>query len=379
MITETTVITNEEALIVILRKQLGKLCIVLELSGISILEEIHIKGWKYILYTIRKLFFPLFLHFSLFFLWSGTIQARENNYAAIIDMVVPLIVNVMWWMLYIRKMSLKVFSIHVANTLSTNLVSQTRYLAFAVNAALCLIFVFPGLLIKVKLFQNYENTVNKFECFRYVHEIIFPSIISVMYTAICYLMLENLRICKRKFQEELDLSSLITLTKLKKSYMDVVKGIAMFEDLFSAPVLLLVIKNLCTVSIVVMDMMYIDNWISKLSLESLFYLGFIFGSLGILTLCAGNIPLELMRIKTVLLDKMSKQSTQDGLLCGEKQVQYIIQRDITILTGWNVFHFDRGFLLKAFITVIAHAVLIFQLGVSVSPSQKSCPKPSTFS
>ncbi|GFQ86072.1 uncharacterized protein TNCT_702711 [Trichonephila clavata] len=165
-----------------------------------------------------------------------------------------------------------------------------------------------------------------------------------------------------------NLHSLLTITALKKKYMAVVKSVEMFEDLFSTPALFLMMKNFCTLSIAIMDMMYIKNWISKLSLEVFFYFAFIFVSLGILTVYAGNIPLELSSIKTVLLDIMSEQSGPDGSFCGEKQIQCIFQRDVTVLTGWKIFNFDRGFLLKSLVTVIAQAVLIYQLGVTVSSS-----------
>ncbi|GFX22760.1 uncharacterized protein TNCV_4838971 [Trichonephila clavipes] len=377
MRTEATIITNESASILALKKQLGKLITVLDLIGIPILEEKHEKRLKCFLLMVTKLCYPCLLHFSTIFLWRGTILRGETDYAAIIDMVVPLLATIMWWMIYTRRLSLKTFLIHLAKTMSANLVSKTRYLAFTVNVSLCLIFVYPFLLIKVKLLQHSENTVSMVEGFRYVHEIIFPAVVSVMYTAICYILLENLRIFEFRFQKELNFSSIVAITALKKKYMAVIKGVEMFEDLFSAPALFLVMKIFCTVSIAVMDMMYIPGWISKLSLEVFFYCAFIFVSLGILTVYAGNIPLEMSRIKAILLDITSEQSGPDGLFCGEKQIQCIIQRDVTVLTGWNIFSFDRGFLLKSLITVIAQAVLIYQLGVTVISSRGSSNTCST--
>ncbi|GFQ69000.1 uncharacterized protein TNCT_176001 [Trichonephila clavata] len=111
-----------------------------------------------------------------------------------------------------------------------------------------------------------------------------------------------------------------------------------------------------------MSMMYVPDWMSKAIVEAVFYFLYIFGTLGILTVWAANIPLEMQRIKSMILNKMSESSLEGGLLCNVKNIQLLLNKDVCVLTAFNVFQFDRGFLLKALVSVIAQAVVIFQLG-----------------
>ncbi|GFY45846.1 uncharacterized protein TNIN_363991 [Trichonephila inaurata madagascariensis] len=369
MRTEITVITSEAALIAVLKKQCGKLWRVLEMTGISIFQEPHRKGFPYFLFTIQKLCYPVFLHCNLLYLLYGTIHSRDKiDYAFMIDIITPLLINAMWWMMYMRRYAFKTLLVHIAQTMSTNLVSQTRYMAHVIHISLFVIFIHPFVMAKIMFSENTEFAMNVVEIFRPVHEIIFPSILSVIYTTMCYILFQNLRIIKIRFQKELNLSSMVTVTKLKQNYLDVVKGIEMLEDLLSVPAFILVVKNIGALSIVVMDMMHRENWISELLLEAVLHMTLILGSMGVLTMYAGNIPLEMSCIKSILLDELSKQSNKDGLRCGEKQINYILKRDVNVLTACNVFEFDRGFLLKVMISVIAQAVVIYQLGSSVSSS-----------
>ncbi|GFU45042.1 uncharacterized protein TNCV_4235361 [Trichonephila clavipes] len=122
-------------------------------------------------------------------------------------------------------------------------------------------------------------------------------------------------------------------------------------------------------------MMHRENWVSELLLESVLYLTLVLGSMGVLTMYAGNIPLEMSRIKVILLNKLSEQSNGDCLRFGEKQINYIIKRDVNVLTACNLFEMDRGFLLKVLITVVAQAVVIYQLRSSGQLlSSKRCQK-----
>ncbi|GBN12919.1 hypothetical protein AVEN_264953-1 [Araneus ventricosus] len=152
---------------------------------------------------------------------------------------------------------------------------------------------------------------------------------------------------------------------LTKNYLQVVKGVETFEELFSNPVAVIVFKDFCTVSIVIMDILHVENWLSEMMTETILYFALIFGTLGILTKCAADIPLEMLRIKSVLLDKVSEQIQKNGFLRYDTQINLLLKREVSVLTACNVFSFDRGFLLKAVITIIAQAVVIDQLGSSL--------------
>ncbi|GFT44999.1 uncharacterized protein NPIL_650151 [Nephila pilipes] len=170
---------------------------------------------------------------------------------------------------------------------------------------------------------------------------------------------------KNAFNKQLDIACPLSATKLTDSYLEIIRDIECFEELFSAPVFILVFKDFCTVSIIIMDMMYVKNWMSKLMIEAVFYLLYIFVTLGVLTVCAANIPLEMQRIKSVLLNKMSVSSLHGGLLCHDKSFELLLKREACVLTACNMFNFDRGFLMKSLVTVIAQAVVVFQLGSSL--------------
>ncbi|KAF8791890.1 hypothetical protein HNY73_003557 [Argiope bruennichi] len=207
------------------------------------------------------------------------------------------------------------------------------------------------------------------EILRPIQEIIFPSIVTLLYTAICYSLLEYIRYSKEIFKKDLDVFYTLTTNTLTKNYLEVVKGTEDFEELFSNPVAIIVFKNFCTVSIVIMDILHLKDWLSKMAMEAILYFALIFGSLGILTKCAADIPLEMLRIKSVLLDKISEQAQKNRFLRYDIQIDLLLKRKVCVLTACNLFSFDRGFLLKAMITVIAQAVVFDQLGSTLKNSE----------
>ncbi|GFY64128.1 hypothetical protein TNIN_118831 [Trichonephila inaurata madagascariensis] len=138
------------------------------------------------------------------------------------------------------------------------------------------------------------------EGFRYVHEIIFRARYTMVYTAVYYPPVKSANFSNSDSKR--NWISRHQRGRNGRRIYGCCQGGKCSEDFVSPLPLFLVMKSFCTVSIVVMDMMYIPEWISKLSLEVFFYFAFIFVSLGILTVYAGNIPLEMSRIKAILLD-----------------------------------------------------------------------------
>ncbi|GFS60687.1 uncharacterized protein TNIN_130991 [Trichonephila inaurata madagascariensis] len=203
----------------------------------------------------------------------------------------------------------------------------------------------------------------------YSDDILFAELKRVFGKLWIVLELTGLRCIKSKLEQKPDMCS-ENVRKICKYYFGIIQGIEKFEDFFSAPVFILVVSNFCIVSLMVMDMMYVTNWVSKLMTEAVFYCLYIFGSLGVLTICAANIPLEMQRIKAVLLNKMSASSLEGRLLCNEKYIKLLLKRDVCVLTACNVFHFDRAFFLKALVSVIAQAIVAFQLYYSLQISSK---------
>ncbi|GFQ99745.1 uncharacterized protein TNCT_677661, partial [Trichonephila clavata] len=115
------------------------------------------------------------------------------------------------------------------------------------------------------------------------------------------------------FQEQLDLSYLSSVEKLSINYLETVQRVENFERIFSVPAFAFVTKYFFTVSMIIIDIMSLDDWMTKRFLEDALYLAFIFGFLGVLSIYAADISLEMLSVKTVLLDKM----TDKGLIKGD--------------------------------------------------------------
>ncbi|GBN18976.1 hypothetical protein AVEN_152010-1 [Araneus ventricosus] len=339
---------NDEVFIKELRNLFGNLWDISELMGISLREE----GNKNISNLSKKLIFPLVLHCNLIYLWYSTIRRGLLDYSTILDMIIPSLTCVLWWTMYINRKSPRKLLSQLTNTTLIFSLAANRYLQYVTNAVLCFTFIFPLLLSTVKAFifptggfsGEYKNAMVFLWA---IQGIIFPSAVTLMYITICILLLQNTRHSKNLFDTNLDLSLLLTSRrKLCQRYLEVLREVEHFEELFSNPVLIVVLQYFCTVSIIVMDMMNIENWLPKLMIEASFYLPFIFIFLGVLSIYAANIPLEMQRIKVVLLDKAFEETHGVIMLEHGKQVDSLLKRKICVLTAGNVFTFDRGFLFK---------------------------------
>ncbi|KAF8791892.1 hypothetical protein HNY73_003559 [Argiope bruennichi] len=257
---------------------------------------------------------------------------------------------------------LKFFLTDLAITSSKYLKQRSRRLIYGINIAVCALFVFPPLLNVMKFSQLGEIRVD--EIFRNLQEIIFPCLVAITYSSTCYLLLQILRSCKSMFHKELDLSYSLNVEKLKNNYLELTRCVDTFEDIFSNLILIIVFNDFCFVSLITMDIMYEPKWTSEFLLESPAYLLFILGILGFLSICAADIPLEMMNIKSILLEKMLTHPHQDAFPYNEKQIALLLKKDPCVLTAGKALLFDRGFLLHAVTAVIAQAVVIYQLGSS---------------
>ncbi|GBM15578.1 hypothetical protein AVEN_247836-1 [Araneus ventricosus] len=272
-------------------------------------------------------------------------------------------------MMYKRKGSLKHFLNDLVNLTSASMTPERHYVPYAINMSMCLVFIYPPLLNVMNLLQGSQIKVAG--VFRNLQEVIFPCLVAITYSSICYLLLQILKSCKNTVRKKLDSPFSATVEMLKKNYLDVIRCIDTFEDLFSNPIFMIVFNDFCIVSFVIMDMMYLPNWMLKFLLESLTYLVFILGILGFLTICAADVQLEMLSIKSVLLEKMISHPCQEPFPYNEPQINLLLKKSVCTLTAGRAFPFDRGFLLKALAAVIAQAVIIYQLGLSLSQSNNS--------
>ncbi|GBN18296.1 hypothetical protein AVEN_152011-1 [Araneus ventricosus] len=348
----------------VFKKQFGMLWTVLEYTGIHPCEQIHQKRCRNVRMIIRGLFFPFFLLCNLSYCWYITISHGAMSYTTFLDSVIPFLTPVLWLVLYLQRNSLKSLIGKIARTTTTLSISQNRRLTFSVNAGLFLTFFSPVFLMLMRVASRLQ--IRGIDFFRYLQELIFPSIVTILYTSLCYILLQNLRSCKDMIHTKLDISCSMTVTKLKSIYLEVVKEIKAFEAIFSIAAFIITLKNFCIVSYIVMDAINDTEWISNLLLEGTSYLALNFVSTGVLTIFASDIPSEMLSIQSTLLDRLSEQSHEDGILSNEKQILFLLKRDVCVLTAWKLFSFDRGFLLKAVVTIVVHVMAFNQLTSSIT-------------
>ncbi|GBN79906.1 hypothetical protein AVEN_233259-1 [Araneus ventricosus] len=349
-----------------LRKQFGNLWTVFDVIGIPAFDLIREKGLKCILF---RLCYPFLLLCSLLCCLYSTISHGKLNYATVIDVILPFLACIMWIMMYKRRTSLKAFLTDLAHATSKYLKLRNRRLTYGTNVALCLLFIYPPLLNVMRFLQVGEIRIDAI--FRDLQEIVFPCLVGITYSSICYLLLQNVRFCKNMLQSKLDLSCSATIEMLKQNYLEVIRSVEAFEELFSNPILIFVFNDFCIVSLITMDIMYDQKWMREFLPETLAYLIFVSGILGFFTICAADISLEMLSIKSVLLEKMFAHHHQHAFTCNEKQIDLLLKKDACVLTAGKAFPFDRGFLLKSLAAVIAQAVVLYQLGSSWNQSADS--------
>ncbi|KAG8198650.1 hypothetical protein JTE90_015482 [Oedothorax gibbosus] len=96
-------------------------------------------------------------------------------------------------------------------------------------------------------------------------------------------------------------------------------------------------------------------------LNSIFYIIYECGVIGTVTVTAAEIPLEMQRIKSSLLELNLKSMLKEEALFGKKYIKGILKTDVTVLNAGNVFSFDRGFLLKALGALLGHIIIFYQI------------------
>ncbi|GBN10219.1 hypothetical protein AVEN_200675-1 [Araneus ventricosus] len=348
----------EEDSVQTLGKHLGKLLVILELAGIPITESRKGSRQGYLLDLFRKVCFPIFLHLSCLYLLYERISKGGLNYGTVIDTLLPILPCIMWIMMRCQNASLKLFLADLSRITSSNFKSQNRSLSYTTNVAICFIFIYPLLLLAIRILQ--ENVVNVIEVFRILQEALFPNTMAIVYIAICYLLLQKLRFCKKMFLKRLDLTC-PTAVNMMKDYLNVTKCVENFENLLCNITFVILLHDLCIVTILLIDMFYIEDFMALIFYEALAEMLYVFFSLGIMAVCAGNVSLEISAIKSVLSEKMFTQLDQGDVTNNEKHINLLLRKDVCVLTVGKALVFDRGFILKALLAVLAEVIFISEL------------------
>ncbi|KAF8789412.1 hypothetical protein HNY73_007351 [Argiope bruennichi] len=347
-----------------LEKHLGKLLLILKLTGIPISESSNSSRQGYLLDYLLKLCYPIFLHLSCLYLWYATISEGGLEYATIIDVILPVLPCFMWLLLRKQK-ALKWFLADLSNITSKNFTSHNRFLLYCTNLALCFIFIYPLLLIALRIIVG--NVMNVREVFRILQEAVFPCIMVITYVSICYVLLQNFRFYKKMFHKKLDLACSTDMKNTMKDYLNIIKNVEIFDNLFCNVTFVLLLQALCIITILVIDMMVVEDFVAMILFEALCEFIFIFVTLGIMSFCAGNISIEMAAIKSVLFEKMFYQLNQDSCINYEKHINFLLKKDACILTAGKAIAFDRGFLLKAFVFIIIEVIFICEVVFRIYP------------
>lgn len=353
-------------------KHFGMLWTILSLMGLNVFEETKKRRCIFVSRMIRKFGFPFLMTCSMVYVtYHLIIRIKLIDYESALDISLAVLPNLMWLLMNKRK-SLLINLLSHLSKMTPQVVTDRSLNPRVMNFILVCAFVYPTFVSTVNLYRNGRNgTFNKgyiqtdedifFEYVQKAQKMIFPSILALTYTALCYIFVRHLRFYNSEFSKATDIRSSYDLKLLVEGYIEVVNGIQLFQDIFSSPAFLLMWQNFCVVSFLALEAMNKGSWMESLMLEAILFMSHACAIIGVVTVCAAEVPLLMQRIKLSLLNLSSRKLAQEGSAFGEKHVDIVIKMEATVLTACNVFPFDRGFLLKAIGAVVAQAVIFHQI------------------
>lgn len=344
-------------------KNLCMLWKVYSLMGLNVSEGYRNKKCTRLSRMIQKLSFPLLMTCNMVYVvYCMTIRFKSMNYAFALDILMTALPNVMWFLMHNRKMLLIHFLSHLRK-MSNQIFFVTPINNCFVNGILFCAFMYP---ISVATFNLYplkmDGAFNKgsvkthgdvlFEYMQKAQEMIFPSILALTYTTLCYIFVRHLRFYHSEFSKTKKLRPVHQLKTLTEGYLEVVNGLQLFQDIFSSPLFFLMWQNFCVVSYLALKA--INEGFQRSTPEEILFMCHACTIIGSVTVCAAEVPLLMQRIRLSLLNLSSRKIAKD-------EVDSVLQIESTVLTACNVFVFERGFLLKAIGAVVAQAVIFHQV------------------
>lgn len=346
------------------RAHFGKLWSALEFTGIEAFDiSSQYKLLSHTLLNIRKILFPMLLSCNFVYLLYLAMSENTFGYYTFIDTSLAILPLLMWLHMFNRNTVFKHIWSNTSKIFKKTYVLKQRSLSYPINIALFLVFLYPLALSTVHNYDKLRNETYYFIALKFSQEMIFPSVISVTYCSISFFYTKTLRFYKTRFKNNLDVGcfQFQTHRNLVKAYTDVVKTIEEFQDFFSTLIFFLVWENICIVSLITLDYITLPSWNTQLTLEGSLYLALPCGLLGAVTVSAAEIPLEIRRIRSILLDIMSLAQTDYGFTGTNQQIMLLLNRDPPVLSLCNTLPLDRGFLLKFLAANVAQALIFYQL------------------
>ncbi|KAF8774303.1 hypothetical protein HNY73_016868 [Argiope bruennichi] len=188
------------------------------------------------------------------------------------------------------------------------------------------------------------------------------SVMIVTYCSIGYFFILLLRNIKKKATYLVHKPTTEALLKIFIQYYEITDRIEEFQNAFSASSFFC-IAQLCFV--LSLDIMFV---VAGLYTESVQIFQMVSSflktcvSILVITVTAAQVSSEVNGIRNTLVN--AKTEFTQKMLTDEKfkdLVDLILRKDITVLSGWNILSYEKGFLLKTFAAVSAQVVLVYQV------------------
>lgn len=346
-------------------KQLGVLLRVLSILGINVLDENNSRlnrAFK----AAQTYIFPILITSFMCYKTCSTIIEEPLNSTTFILISVTVLPNIMWCTTYLKRSSFKKLLDHL-NTEKSYTRKVPPLKSFAVNAFVIFGFVFPPIMqTMVFYFNGHFYSLSNLDivsdyCLK-IHEILFPTILATTYSSLCSILFRRLKFSHAQLRQVPATSDPNKVKSLVQDYLDVVFVIGIFQETFSAPVFFLMWQNICTVSFSLMEALFDQTrFVESKLVDAVLYIVHACGVIGVVTVVAAEIPLEMQRIKSSLIAINFQRLLKNELVFGEKYIDMILRMDLTVLTALNVFSFDRGFLLKALAALMAQVLVFYQI------------------
>lgn len=303
------------------------------------------------------------ISYPLYKIYLMAIDNATISYGTLLSTIVTVMPNIMWLMMLKKRPSLKKLLTHLC--METSSTTRARPLKpFIINVFVLFGLLYPLLMQTAILYSTDKIPEPMYwvNYFQKVHELLFPTILCITYTSLCSILHRRLRASHTELLELASTSEPNKVKLLVEDYLNVVKGIDIFQETFSTPVFFLMWHNFCVLSYSLMEALFDrDHFLKSLVLDAASYIVYGSGVIGVVTISAAEIPLEMQRVKYSLLAINFQRLMKEEMVFGEKYGDMLLKMDVTVLTACNVFSFDRGFLLKALGALAAQVLIIYQI------------------
>lgn len=348
----------------------GYLWIVFYFMGIDIFKiSFKLKCINVNCSTVQKYLFPMTITcnaaYILYLTWN---TSPILSYETLLNTTMTILPNVIWLTVFLQKRSLRTFLLHVV-TISKSLSEENNFLANITNTFLFITFSFPIVIASLEWNKrkkgipaqeyNIETHIRKLieQTWIIWHQLTIPAIVAILYVCISYCLIRQLRFCKRQFKKlQVDTSSKV-VESLLKWYLEIVKCVEEFQNVSSSFVFCILWQYFCVVSFGVMELMYYRIKDTLLMVEVVLYIFHSSCVIGVVTVFAAEIPLELQQIRIVLFDVYFGRFHCKGKL--KDCLDTILKKEPPVLSACNIFVFERSFILKALGGIVGQAVLLY--------------------